>query len=140
MLAPLLELDPDLALPDGTRLADALAALGAGSEWPGRSLLRRPPASALRSGSSQAAGRPAGSRPRSSGWTRLASSPAGRDSISGRRSCRVIARRMLGAIWKSAAFSSRAVDRAGGDQVVDPLQQAGERREVGADVLVGRPR
>jgi 2-amino-4-hydroxy-6-hydroxymethyldihydropteridine diphosphokinase len=27
VLAPLLELDPDLALPDGTRLADALAAL-----------------------------------------------------------------------------------------------------------------
>jgi 2-amino-4-hydroxy-6-hydroxymethyldihydropteridine diphosphokinase len=30
VLAPLLELDPELALPDGTRLADALAALGKG--------------------------------------------------------------------------------------------------------------
>jgi hypothetical protein len=30
VLAPLLELDPELALPDGTRLADALAALGEG--------------------------------------------------------------------------------------------------------------
>ncbi len=30
VLAPLLELDPDLALPDGTRLADALAALDPG--------------------------------------------------------------------------------------------------------------
>ena len=30
VLAPLLELDPELALPDGTRLADALAALGDG--------------------------------------------------------------------------------------------------------------
>jgi 2-amino-4-hydroxy-6-hydroxymethyldihydropteridine diphosphokinase len=30
VLAPLLELDPDLALPDGTRLADALAKLGSG--------------------------------------------------------------------------------------------------------------
>jgi 2-amino-4-hydroxy-6-hydroxymethyldihydropteridine diphosphokinase len=30
VLAPLLELDPDLELPDGTRLADALAVLGAG--------------------------------------------------------------------------------------------------------------
>jgi 2-amino-4-hydroxy-6-hydroxymethyldihydropteridine diphosphokinase len=30
VLAPLLELDPDLALPDGTRLADALAALSPG--------------------------------------------------------------------------------------------------------------
>lgn len=30
VLAPLLELDPDLALPDGTRLAHALAALGPG--------------------------------------------------------------------------------------------------------------
>jgi 2-amino-4-hydroxy-6-hydroxymethyldihydropteridine diphosphokinase len=30
VLAPLLELDPELALPDGTCLADALAALGAG--------------------------------------------------------------------------------------------------------------
>jgi 2-amino-4-hydroxy-6-hydroxymethyldihydropteridine diphosphokinase len=30
VLAPLLELDPDLKLPDGTRLADALAAIGPG--------------------------------------------------------------------------------------------------------------
>jgi 2-amino-4-hydroxy-6-hydroxymethyldihydropteridine diphosphokinase len=30
VLAPLLELDPDLALPDGTRLAEALASLGPG--------------------------------------------------------------------------------------------------------------
>ena len=30
VLAPLLELDPELTLPDGTRLADALAALGPG--------------------------------------------------------------------------------------------------------------
>lgn len=30
VLAPLLELDPDIAVPDGTRLADALAALGPG--------------------------------------------------------------------------------------------------------------
>jgi 2-amino-4-hydroxy-6-hydroxymethyldihydropteridine diphosphokinase len=30
VLAPLLELDPDLTLPDGTRLADAMAALPAG--------------------------------------------------------------------------------------------------------------
>jgi 2-amino-4-hydroxy-6-hydroxymethyldihydropteridine diphosphokinase len=30
VLVPLLELDPELALPDGTRLADALAALDAG--------------------------------------------------------------------------------------------------------------
>ena len=30
VLAPLLELDPELALPDGTRLADALAGLGPG--------------------------------------------------------------------------------------------------------------
>jgi 2-amino-4-hydroxy-6-hydroxymethyldihydropteridine diphosphokinase len=30
VLAPLLELDPDLALPDGTRLADALDGLGPG--------------------------------------------------------------------------------------------------------------
>ena len=30
VLAPLLELDPGLALPDGTRLADTLAALGSG--------------------------------------------------------------------------------------------------------------
>ena len=32
VLVPLLELDPDLALPDGERLADALAGLGAGQE------------------------------------------------------------------------------------------------------------
>lgn len=30
VLAPLLELDPDLALPDGTRLSEALASLGSG--------------------------------------------------------------------------------------------------------------
>jgi 2-amino-4-hydroxy-6-hydroxymethyldihydropteridine diphosphokinase len=35
VLAPLLELDPKLALPDGTRLADALAGLG-----PGQRVLR----------------------------------------------------------------------------------------------------
>jgi 2-amino-4-hydroxy-6-hydroxymethyldihydropteridine diphosphokinase len=32
VLAPLLELDPNLALPDGTRLADALAALADGDQ------------------------------------------------------------------------------------------------------------
>jgi 2-amino-4-hydroxy-6-hydroxymethyldihydropteridine diphosphokinase len=32
VLAPLLELDPNLALPDGTRLADALAALADGGQ------------------------------------------------------------------------------------------------------------
>jgi 2-amino-4-hydroxy-6-hydroxymethyldihydropteridine diphosphokinase len=32
VLVPLLELDPELALPDGTRLADALAALPAGGQ------------------------------------------------------------------------------------------------------------
>jgi 2-amino-4-hydroxy-6-hydroxymethyldihydropteridine diphosphokinase len=32
VLVPLLELDPQLTLPDGTRLADALAALGPGQE------------------------------------------------------------------------------------------------------------
>ena len=32
VMVPLLELDPDLTLPDGTRLAGALAALGAGQE------------------------------------------------------------------------------------------------------------
>ena len=32
VLVPLLELDPELSLPDGTRLSDALAGLGAGQE------------------------------------------------------------------------------------------------------------
>ena len=32
VLAPLLELDPELTLPDGTRLADALAGLGPGQD------------------------------------------------------------------------------------------------------------
>jgi 2-amino-4-hydroxy-6-hydroxymethyldihydropteridine diphosphokinase len=32
VLVPLLELDPDLALPDGTRLSDALADLGSGQD------------------------------------------------------------------------------------------------------------
>jgi 2-amino-4-hydroxy-6-hydroxymethyldihydropteridine diphosphokinase len=32
VLVPLLELDPELTLPDGTRLADALEGLGAGQE------------------------------------------------------------------------------------------------------------
>lgn len=32
VLVPLLELDPELALPDGTRLSDALDALGGGQE------------------------------------------------------------------------------------------------------------
>jgi 2-amino-4-hydroxy-6-hydroxymethyldihydropteridine diphosphokinase len=47
VLAPLLELEPDLALPDGTRLAGALAALGPGQRvvpvgpLPGREQLGR---------------------------------------------------------------------------------------------------
>ena len=66
MLAPLLELDPELALPDGTRLADALAALPEGQrvERVGPALrlgLRRRRRS--RSGSSQAAGRIGGVLP-----------------------------------------------------------------------------
>ena len=101
-----------------------------GERW--RSAARRRP-SELRSGSSQSAGRAGGQSPAISGWTRFASSPAGRDSISGRRSCRVIARRIVGAIWKSAALSSGAVDRAGGDQVVDTLQQPAEDLDVVAD-------
>jgi 2-amino-4-hydroxy-6-hydroxymethyldihydropteridine diphosphokinase len=32
VMVPLLELDPELALPDGTRVADALAQLGPGQE------------------------------------------------------------------------------------------------------------
>jgi 2-amino-4-hydroxy-6-hydroxymethyldihydropteridine diphosphokinase len=32
VLAPLLELDPELSLPDGTRLADAIVALGPGQQ------------------------------------------------------------------------------------------------------------
>ena len=32
VLAPLVELDPELTLPDGTRLADALAGLGPGQD------------------------------------------------------------------------------------------------------------
>ena len=32
VLVPLLELEPELALPDGTRLADALAGLGEGQD------------------------------------------------------------------------------------------------------------
>ncbi len=106
VLAPLLELNPDLALPDGTRLADALAALGGGqrAERVG-ALGPEAAAGALRSGCSQAGGKIGGTSPGSSGWTRTARRPAGRPSISGRRSCMVIARRMLGAIWKSAAFS-----------------------------------
>jgi 2-amino-4-hydroxy-6-hydroxymethyldihydropteridine diphosphokinase len=39
VLAPLLELDPELTLPDGTRLADALAALGADQRVERRSRL-----------------------------------------------------------------------------------------------------
>ena len=39
VLAPLLELDPELALPDGTRLADALAALGPASSGSSRGRL-----------------------------------------------------------------------------------------------------
>ena len=43
--------------------------------------------------------------PANPGTARRASSPAGRESISGRRSWLVSARRMLAATWKSAAFS-----------------------------------
>jgi 2-amino-4-hydroxy-6-hydroxymethyldihydropteridine diphosphokinase len=40
VLAPLLELDPELTLPDGTRLAAALAALGSGQRVDPRSSLQ----------------------------------------------------------------------------------------------------
>ena len=108
MLEPLLELDPELALPDGTSLAAALAGLGPGQrvEKVGRSasFARRSLACAARSGSSHAGGSTGRRWPGNSGMARSAISPAGRSSIAGRRSSRVIARRRLAAIWRSAAF------------------------------------
>ena len=64
VLVPLLELDPELALPDGTRLADALAALGDGQRVERSAPLelgRRPAAPAA--ARSQAAGRIGGASP-----------------------------------------------------------------------------
>ena len=51
---------------------------------------------------------PAAARPGKSGTARSAISPAGRPSIAGRRSSKVIARRRLAAIWRSAAFGGSA--------------------------------
>jgi 2-amino-4-hydroxy-6-hydroxymethyldihydropteridine diphosphokinase len=45
VLVPLLELDPDLELPDGTRLADALEGLGGGERVERRGALDRPSSS-----------------------------------------------------------------------------------------------
>jgi 2-amino-4-hydroxy-6-hydroxymethyldihydropteridine diphosphokinase len=56
VLLPLLELDPDVRLPDGTRLADALASLGAGQRADRVGTLET-------SGSSQAGGRIGGASP-----------------------------------------------------------------------------
>jgi 2-amino-4-hydroxy-6-hydroxymethyldihydropteridine diphosphokinase len=56
VLLPLLELDPGLALPDGTRLADALAALGPGQRADRMGMLDI-------SGSSQAGGSTGGESP-----------------------------------------------------------------------------
>ena len=57
---PLLELDPELALPDGTRLSEALERLEGERVEPGRDAQA---AAVARSGSSQAAGRIGGASP-----------------------------------------------------------------------------
>ena len=111
VLEPLLELDPELALPDGTRLSEALEASGRGSEWTGSGRpasgsgagrLRRLAAAPARPAAGSAAPRRG-----SPGTTRIASSPAGRAAIARRRSSRVISRRTLAPIWRSAAFGAR---------------------------------
>ena len=65
VLAPLLELDPELTLPDGTRLADALAALGPGQRAERRRLALGLAAAraSSRSCCSQAGGRIGGASP-----------------------------------------------------------------------------
>ena len=71
-----------------------------------RAVRSRRSAAALRRGASHSSGRIGGTSPGKWGATRFAWLPAGRDSIAGRRSAIVIASRTVGAIWKSAAFSS----------------------------------
>ena len=103
VLAPLLELDPELALPDGTaspmpwpRWAPASGPSGCGRS-------RRLPACRAAARARRAGGSAAscpGSRDDA-----LRQLAGGASSIAGRRSSRVIARPRLGAIWKSAALS-----------------------------------
>ena len=113
VLIPLLELDFELRTPDGERLRDALARLPLDEgvtprRRRARRCRRRPErcaqAAAGASGRYSAGIAPAATLPGKSGNSRSASWPAGRGSISGRRSARAISRRTLVAIWRSAAF------------------------------------
>ena len=134
VLDPLLELEPELALPDGTRLAAALSELGEGqraSSGPPRNrALSLRPRGCARSGSSHAAGSTGGARPGTRGPAGAPARPRGglRSPAAGPR--RVIARRRLAAIWRSAAVgwsppstpsaiqpSTRCELRPGGGQV-----------------------
>lgn len=67
VLEPLLELDPELALPDGTRLAEALRALGCGQRaeraGPLAAAVSQTAVGVPRSGSNQAGGRTGGVLP-----------------------------------------------------------------------------
>ena len=134
MLEPLLELDPELALPDGTRArrgagrhsdrAASAGRLATPARWPDAAARAR-----------RAAG-PAAAWPGKSGIARSASSPAGRPSIAGRRSSKVIASRRLAAIWRSAAFGGSAPSTPSAIQSSIRCSQPGQGREVGAHRLV----
>ena len=140
VLEPLLELDPELALPDGTRACGgaggARARPGGRAGGPSEERARRSPLAAARKRLEPGGGSTGGAWPGKSGMARSAICPAGRSSIAGRRSSSVIARRRLAAIWRSAAFGGSPPEHALRDPVVHPLELARERRQVGADRLV----
>jgi hypothetical protein len=76
--------------------------------------------------------------PGKDGTSRSASCPARRASIAGRRSSIVIAKTQGWRDLEVGGVGLLAADDALGDPVIDPLQDAGKRRQVAAHVLVGR--
>ena len=139
MLEPLLELDPELALPDGTRLADALAALGPGQRVEQSAHARLDGAGWRwrRSGSSQAGGNTGGASPGKSGIDaqRLSRPPGGpRSPAGGRR--RSSPGATLAAIWRSAAFGGSPPSTPSAIQSSIRCSQPGSAARSAADRLV----
>ena len=131
VLAPLLELDPELTLPDGTRLADALAALAArpaGRSWWAARLGRG--LAAPRRGASQPGGRIGGVWPGYSGAIRRASCPAGRSSIAGPQVVERHRQPQRGRDLEVGGVRLRAADHAVGDPGVDLVEHVGEARRA----------
>ena len=135
VLVPLLELDPELALPDGTRLSEALERLE-GERVEPRSGTLRPP----RSPAAARARRRAGSAARRPGSRARPASRARRRAAGDRRRAgpaSVISRRRLVAICRSAAFGCSPPSTPSAIQSSIRCSIPGSAARSARDVLVG---